>query len=440
MNVWLTDWWNTNEETCTEHKASFASCFQQMAGVEQQQCDTIGTGLCAFPTNLTAFSPQEAYTLYSIFGIWQWYFSLYQGIGNAHLDAQGPVGKIVEAINPVKRMSDLRRSQGFGELTAGTVASTQSLGEFFQALTAMTPLFKAPALVGKLANTLETALRQSPGVLKQMFPSGSLNDEFVQVNELYDGLSKIQRYYQTNITIALGLVQSSFPTFLAFAAEGGFIAPQSSLEAQSDELIASLKTYIVSSCLTQTDIIITLARDTNPHALATNGSLTTPSLVSCEYYDQYGVCSTWWYDATTNLVYGLSSLSDPQKNFYDLLQQLFTNEWTTPSLLFAGALDCAEYVKNTGRNNLPTLDLATMQARCISNTQICVYEPSCAAGNATCEYTGEYGGEELCKPAGSYMGNCGETYSAQSARIPAAYLGPADTTTREDLTICNSSS
>lgn len=101
--IWLTEWWDSNVNTCEAHNASFASCFQQMAGIEQQQCDTIGPGLCAFPTNITAFSPQQAYVLYSIFGIWQWFFSIYQGIGNANLGAHGPVGKIVEAINPVKR-------------------------------------------------------------------------------------------------------------------------------------------------------------------------------------------------------------------------------------------------------------------------------------------------------------------------------------------------
>ncbi|KAI4265616.1 MAG: hypothetical protein L6R38_009288 [Xanthoria sp. 2 TBL-2021] len=389
-----------------------------MAGIQQQQCDTIGDGLCSFPTNITAFSPQEAYVLYSIFGIWQWYFSMWQGIGNANLGAQGPVGKIVEAINPVK-------------------PSTQVLGEFLQALTAMTPLFKAPALIGRMSNTVETALRQSPGVLKQMFPSGTLNSQFVQVNEIYDGLSKIQLYYQANLTNALNLVQTSFTTFLDFSAEGGFIAPQASLQAQSNILLSSLQTFIVSSCLSQSDIFITLARDTNPHELVINGSLTSPHLVQCDYYDKHGVCSTWWYDASTNLAYGLSSLSDPQKNYYDLLQQLFENEWTTPPMLFAGALECAEYVKNTNSSNQPTLDLVTMQPRCISNTQVCVYDQSCQVNDPHCEFTGEYGGEDrLCKPAKEWLGNCGETYSTFSSRVPASYLGPMDTTTL-GLEFCN---
>ncbi|KAL8815575.1 MAG: hypothetical protein Q9223_005294 [Gallowayella weberi] len=306
----------------------------------------------------------------------------------------------------------------------------------------MTPLFKAPALIGRLSNTVETALRQSPGVLKQMFPSGTLNSQFVQVNEIYDGLSKIQQYYQANLTTALNLVQTSFQTFLAFSAEGGFIAPQSSLQAQSNLLLASLQTYIVSSCLSQSDIIITLARDTNPHEFTTNGSLTTPSLISCDYYDEYGVCSTWWYDATTNLAYGLSSTADPQKNYYDLLQQIFSNEWTTPSLLFSGALACAEYVKNSpdqAASNAPTLDLTTMQPRCISNVQICVYDQGCAVNDPHCEFTGEYGwGDGKCATKKGYLGNCGETYTTVSSRVPAAYLGPMDRVLGDiDLTVCN---
>ena len=48
-------------DTCEAHNVSFAACFQPLVGVEQQQCNTIGLGQCAFPTKITTFSPQEAY-------------------------------------------------------------------------------------------------------------------------------------------------------------------------------------------------------------------------------------------------------------------------------------------------------------------------------------------------------------------------------------------
>lgn len=312
--------------------------------------------------------------------------------------------------------------------------------DILQALTALTPLFRAPALVGGLANTLETALRQSPGLLKQMLPSGTLNSEFQQINDIYDGLSKIQKYYQANLTNALTFVQSSFPTFLDFAAEGGFIAPQDSLQAQSGVLIAALQTYIVSTCLNQNNIFITLTRDTNPHEFVTNGSLSQSNLVSCDYYEDYGICSTWWYDAPNNRAFGLSSVKDPQKNFYALLTEMFRNEWTTPSLLFSGAIDCAEYVRSTGKSNEPQLDVETMRPHCMSNTQICVYDQSCATEDHDCEFTGEYGGTENdgpCRPGKGYMGRCGPAARHNSARIPAAYLGPMNWVPENVVEVCN---
>ncbi|KAL8924535.1 MAG: hypothetical protein Q9208_004010 [Pyrenodesmia sp. 3 TL-2023] len=419
---WLTQWWDRNAAACEKHNATFSSCFQQMAGVKQQQCDTIGSGLCSFPTDITDFSPQEAYVLYAIFGIYQWFFSLWQGIANANLGAHGPVGQIVEAINPIKTSNKLWM-------------------DILQAFTALTPLFRAPALVGGLANTLETALRQSPGVLKQMLPSGSLNSQFEQINDIYDGLSKIQKFYQANLTNALTLVQSSLPTFLDFAAQGGFIAPQASLQAQSSVLVASLQTFIVSTCLNQNNIFITLTRDTNPHELVTNGSLGQSNLVSCDYYEDHNICSTWWYDAPNNRAFALSSVDDPQTNFYDLLTEMFRNEWTTPSLLFSGAIDCADYVKSTGKSNQPQLDLDTMRAHCMSNTQVCVYDQSCGIGDSDCEFTGEYGGTEdgPCKPAKGYMWSCGMSWGSQrrSARIPAAYLGPMNMVSEDDMEVCN---
>ncbi len=321
-------------------------------------------------------------------------------------------------------------------------ASTKLFQDILQAFTAMTPLFRAPALIGRLSNTLETALRQSPGLLKQMLPSGTLNSEFEQVNDIHDGLAKIQRYYQANITNALSLVQTSFTTFLDFSAEGGFIAPQASLQAQSGVLIAALQTYIVSSCLSQNNIFITLTRDTNPHELVTNGTLgLNTHLVSCDYYNEYGVCSTWWYDAPNNRAFGLSSTEDPQNNFYDLLNEIFGNGWTNPSLLFSGAIDCADYVKNNpGASNQPQLDVNTMHAHCISNTQICVYDQSCAINDRDCEFTGEYGGTDdgPCRPGKNYMTDCGNTYSIVSGRIPAAYLGPMDVYPLvQQIEVCN---
>ena len=416
MAKYLNDWWEANQATCGP-STSFVSCYQQSVGVEQQQCDTTGPDMCDYPENFNGYTPQQAYTLYTIFAIWQWFESIYEAIENADLSAEGPVGKIVKAINPESKHE-------------------QSLGDFLQALTALTPLLSLPAQLGRTVTAVtETAMRQSPGVFKQLNPTGTLDSEVVQISDIYDGLGIIKTTYQQNISNALSLVQHDFTTFALFAANGSFIAPRSSLEAQTQNLTAALQTYIVSSCLTSSNIIITLARDTSPQELVSNGSMTTPDLIQCDSYDEYGVCSAWWYDPISNAAYGLSSLRNMETNYYALMETLFSNGWTTGADLFLGALACADYQaasSGANNNNNPALDPVTMVPRCLSNVQVCVWDQSCQPGDATCAFTGEYGWD-LCKPPYGYEeDDCGEGYAITSEIIPAAYLGPLVTITPEE--------
>lgn len=421
MADYLHDWWQANQAACGAN-TSFVSCYQQSVGVEQQQCDSTGPNMCDYPENFNGYTPQQAYTLYTIFAIWQWFESIYEAIENADLSAGGPIGKIVKAINP-------------------EINQEQSLGNFLQALTALTPLLTLPASVGKAISTVtETALRQSPGVLKQLNPTGTLDSEIVQISDIYDGLSTIKTTYQQNISNALALVQNDFATFALFAANGSFIAPRSDLQAETQNLTAALQTYIVASCLTSSNIMITLARDTDVQQLVHNGSMTTPDLIQCDSYDAYGVCSTWWYDPGTDATYGLSSLSDMEKNYYDLLETLFSNGWTTGADLFLGAKACADHRAVFGGANVPTLDSVTMAARCISNVQICVWDQSCQPGDNACEFTGEYGWD-LCRPHYPYEADdCGGN-GLTSEIIPAAYLGPLVRITPEEggdeVTVCH---
>ena len=412
MAKYLTDWWQANQAACGSANATFVSCYQQLVGVEQQQCDATGPNMCDYPESFTGYTPQQAYTLYTIFAIWQWFESIYEAIENADLSASGPVGNIVKLINP-------------------EVNHEQFLGDFLQALTALTPLLSLPAQFGKAATSIETVMRQSPGVFKQLNPTGTLDSEVVQISDIYDGLGIIKTTYQQNVSNALALVQNDFQTFSIFAANGSFIAPRVSLEAQTENLTASLETYIVSSCLTASNIIITLARETNPQQLVSNGSMSTPDLIQCASYDQYGVCSAWWYDPDTNAAFGLSSLRDMKINYYDLMESLFSNGWTTGADLFLGSKACADYMAVYGGTNNPTLDPVTMTPRCISNVQVCVWDQSCQMFDKSCEFTGEYGWD-LCKPQPGYLeDDCGSSY-VQTEIVPAAYLGPLTTITLEE--------
>ena len=119
------------------------------------------------------------------------------------------------------------------------------------------------------------------------------------------------------------------------------------------------------------------------------------------------------------------------------METMFSEGWTTGSQLFLGAKACADWVKVNGGDNGPALNTDTMQPRCISNIQVCVWDPSCQAMDHTCEFTDEYGA--ACKTNGNYLEqSCPDSgYSISSVKVPAAYTGPLDTTTDDDISVCH---
>ena len=422
LNVtqYLEGWWERNQKNCTDmvDGTSFVSCYQQLHGVEQQQCDAMGPSSCNFPDDFSKYTPQEAYVLYSIFAIWKWFYSIYTAVENADVSAMGPVGKIIQAINPPKQQSPT------------------FLLDIFQAFTAFTPLltlekvFTTTFQYLKTAAIPETFLRQSPGVMKQLAPTGTLDSQVSQLFDIYDGLSTIKETYQQNLTTALKLIQMDFSTFSLFTTQGNFIAPQSSLSAQTKNLTDSLMTYIVSTCLTDVNMYITLARTTNPYELVTNGSLGSYPMDCSKGYDKWGICDEWWYDPGTNAAFALSDKSNPGKKQHDLMISLFENGWTTPEQLFLGSKACADFQACIGGigNNTPTFDTVTFAPRCISNVQVCVWDQACPDGDTGCEFTGEFGWgpKDECKPPQDYqIGGCGDSEGAYvDINVPPSYLGP----------------
>ena len=432
VSGYLAQWWKQNQGHCQSIEFGFAKCYQSSLGMQQQACDLTGPNQCSSPDNFAAggYSPMEAYALYTIFGIWQWFESIYEAIENADVtvcssyilynsttdtrQAAGPIGAIVRKINPIDNSKNL-------------------LAEFMAAFTAFAPVISFPASLGawgifKASATIEAILRQSPGVVRELNPVGTLDSEFTDFTQLSEGLAIVKSTYQQNVSNALKMVQDDFVAFDAFARHGSFIAPKSDLQAQTINLTRSLQTFVVSRAFTAANVIITMAHDTDPLALATNGSLGTPNLMNCTAYDQFGLCGEWWYDPKENTAYAVSDIGRPGDSHHDVLEWLFTSGYTNGPDFFQGAKACAEYITKTGGPNTPVLDPTTMVARCISSSQICVYDQSCAINDHNCLYTGEYGGgNDLCKPPREFLtkgcdGNADGTFV--TFNVPAAYLGP----------------
>ena len=310
----------------------------------------------------------------------------------------------------------------------------QPLQDLLAALTALTPLIAFPATWGawglfKTSTILEGVVRQSPFVARTLNPVGTLDSQFTELTKISEGLGVVKDTYQKNITAALKGVQTNITNFHSMSSGGAFIAPKSDLQAQTENLTRSLNTYVASQALSQSNLIITMARDTDPLALATNGSLATSDLMNCTAYDSYGLCGEWWYDAEINTAFAISNIADPSKRYQSLLSDLFAKDWFSPADLFRGAKDCADYQAVKGASSSPTLDPESGAPKCISNTQVCVYKQDCEY-DQECLYTGEYGGlgtdrGGLCNPPeGFIVDGCAADSMYRTYNVPAAYLGP----------------
>ena len=422
VSQYLERWWAENEHGCNTEYAgsSFVSCYQQKHHKIQTQCDTIGPSLCANPTDFVSVNAtaQEAYVLYSIFSIWQYFNSLYGAIEDATLTAMGPVGDIVREVNPIK-------------------SHVSVVGMLLQAFTAGTPLltlektFTSTFQYLKTAAIPETTLRQAPGVMQQLVPTGTLDSEVVQTFDIVNHLTQIKTTYQQNLTMALQLIQQDFLTFSLFAASGNFIARSQSLKTQTEALTDHMMTYIISQCLTSINMFIALARNTNPIQLSQNGTVSSNLMQGCTTsYDEWGTCGEWWYHPDTDAAYALVDMSDSGGSQREFMLKLFENGWTTPEKLFLGSKACADYqacIGGIGANS-PTFDTTTFRPRCISNMQVCVYDQSCQSGQNTCEFTGEFGWgpKKECRPTKGYLiDSCGDSEGTYfDNAVPAAYLGP----------------
>ncbi|KAI9705853.1 MAG: hypothetical protein M1836_005259 [Candelina mexicana] len=399
----IDEFWVNQRANCTAMQKGFGSCFQTYHNINNQNCDTLGPSLCTLPDNLASYEPVDAYIIWNIFALWQWFNSIWMAIENASNNVGPTVGKIVSLLNPPE---DHNVAQN----------------ELLTALTAALSFLKLPSETGIFLHVLLTpALQQAPLVIKTFFypVTGNTQSQVNQISDISAALSNVTVEYQKSFTQGLNAIINDKENFKGLAANGGFSTNATSLQVQTDGLFKSLITYIISECFKANGIVITAARDTNPHELQYNGTFKLSQSISCDYYDAYGVCSAWWYNSQTNTAYGFDKVTQGYTNYYAAMQTLFGNGWTTGLDLIQGAVDCA----NDGGGG-PYIDPNTLATRCMSSIQVCYWDMSCRldAGNDGCEF-------ENCPAQSTFPASCGgnTAYGGSwdyTAKLPAAYLGP----------------
>ncbi|KAI9695804.1 MAG: hypothetical protein M1836_006070 [Candelina mexicana] len=394
VTQYLEDWWAKHANECNEEPyvgQGFAQCYQQKVGNGMfllSDCSNISIH-CEAPDFLN-FTHQEFYVLYSIFGIWSWYNSVWIAIGDAAFLSDLSAGSIVRTINPIH-------------------PGDTSLGQLFSALAAGFAFLSFPAgQVGTAgAKLAATAVGQAPGLVKALLPTGTLDSEFTQLSSIEDGLKIVVESFRDKLSNVLRSTLNDKDMFSSFAANGSFMVKAPSLNASTNNLTRVLSTYIVSQALQANNIIVTVAENTYPYNL-THGlnpykayeplnDQYRPETVFCQgstdehgYCEpsQYkmlpqnawhvncqdppnddGVCDNWWYDAEGGGAYALFNLGDIGKNYYELMNTMFSKGWTSGRELFLGAKECAE----TSQDYAPSLaiDLVSGKAACSSNLRYC---------------------------------------------------------------------
>ena len=373
LNVtgYLLDWWEKNRDDCDidpYRGEGFASCFQQKQKTLSYACNNISLADCYPPPPSNEITVEAHYILYSIFGIWWWFNSLWIAALDGTLLADLPLASIIKEINPV-------------------LPGSTSLGVVLSALLAGLAFLTFPT-GGTTGKVLSTALGQAPGLAKTFTTTGTLDSEIVQIGEIQASLGSVLTQLQVNLANTLHMTQLDFGSFLAFASDGSFIANQPSLNATTTGITSLLKTFIVSQALQANNIIITVARNIsvynlshqtfNGHAL--NGTMLPQNAwhVNCkveEDAETYGICDNWWIDSQTNDSYSFFKLNNMNENYYRLMNVLFGNGWTTGEELFLGSNDCKtgwdQEISNVAS---PTFSIAyntTATLKCFSNVRVC---------------------------------------------------------------------
>ncbi|KAI9716346.1 MAG: hypothetical protein M1812_005411 [Candelaria pacifica] len=357
MDQYVSQWWQINKGLCQPQGLTFAPCFLKKTLDQDIRCNSTNDGCHFHFYELSAYSPSDAYLLYSIYELWSW-FGNFKGYLQAGLLEVGStsVGDEISKIN----------SQ-FGSAPFPTGTPNYVTNAFLAGVLDL-PL---PSGV-----QLRSILPGSPDIAKTLVTPGSST---IDLNEPRS-FDAMMADYVPQLDSALDLIQNDVEEFLAMTAHGAFVGPQSGTLPPRRTLWTYVFTYVTSLSLQANNIAITVSHNTDPrvyHQYGWDAGLP----LACDHMEQHGICSAWWHDNTTNSTYSLTNMSPggSHQNYHNAMQFLFSN-YTSGELLFLGAEGCVQYGPGAGPNIS-----ANLQLSCMSNTAVCEFNPKCMG--AACEFT-----------------------------------------------------
>ncbi len=245
--------------------------------------------------------------------------------------------------------------------------------------------------------------------MKSLLPTGSLDSEFTQLGEIESALEIVLKQFQINLADTLNATLYSYTNFRSLVSDGAFMVTETtSLNASTAQLKRVLSTFIVSQALQANNIIVTVAEGVSPYNLThnltkhENFSLPFSILpqnawhVNCQDdYNDVGVCNNWWFDSVLGDAYALYKLDSIGENYYDLMNTLFRNKWTSGEELFLGSMNCLVHRSSEGSavigyenassyHKLGLLDIETLAELSLIHIDATTLQTTCNANLRTC--------------------------------------------------------
>jgi hypothetical protein len=344
----------------------------------------------------------------------QFFLSWWTAVGNSASVASDNVDQIVQLLDP---LSDANTILDDVLLTlTGVFALVPGLGYLAKDIKGFTEGWVT------FAQVLENALFVVPQIGRWLFPIDTATSQVVQMAALRTEMVNIIQTVQNNLNKTVVSIMTNSTEFLAFASQGNYSTSAPSLPGQTNYLLYAFNPYIISQALNSNNVYGVFAQDTNPQALATNGSKTAYDFSGCEGYNEQNICDEWWYSGQYSSAFGLDDFSHVTRSYVDVLTTLFSN-YTTGELLFDGAYACNAN-GNYGQPVNVTVNSAGVNTGCLSQLRIVTWDMSCdnPTRQRSCEFL------EIPKQ-GQFFGDC-NSHSAYSVMdqpiycVPASYLGP----------------
>ncbi|KAL8936159.1 MAG: hypothetical protein Q9216_005078 [Gyalolechia sp. 2 TL-2023] len=431
---YLHDWVAYNQQRCDDEDMGFADCFLYVQVGAGANCTAFtGRSQCPSPDTRTFVGRKQAAQIYYVaFNIWNiqnWFFTYYLAISGANGLTLDNVDTIVRTLNlPLpKKFPILDLLAGlafvFGMISpSGYAAVIPRLGTKTAGFGAQAP-----------GEYLLRAVQNSPTLSRSLMAPGTLGSSDVQIAELGTQLARIVSQLENNVQNSVVVVMSNVSVFFDFVDDGFFSTQIENLNTLTQNVTLSLNTYIVSQALQDDKVIITRAVDTDVNQLQLNGSAYGYD-TGCGYgYNEWGMCSNWWYDSTNHISYGLASLQAMLNNYTEPLTSLFNLGITTPELLFLNSQLCADAAGST-QGSAPGTSLSTTtgvwNTQCISNLHICTWD--------TVNLGVEYEFTDCPQEAVFANEGCGMSMEFIQIVLPTTYLGPYLTSPLYQGTACNS--